>query len=199
MNILKAWNSLILLYIFLNAYIFAHYLSEQDHFSLAPSYWHVFVDLVIYLYSYTEKVLVTQSNSSWPHGLKAPKLLCPRNFPGKNSGVGSHFLLQGIFLIQVSWIAGGFFTIWATWSPCSYTERPILTTLTHGKRPWCWERLKAGGKGDDSGSGGWMVSPTEWTWVWANSGSWWWTGRPGMLQSMGTLRESGLSDWTEMN
>ena len=47
---------------------------------------------------------------------------------------------------------------------------------THLKRPWCWERLWAGGEGDDKGWGGWMASPTRWTWVWANSGSWWWTG-----------------------
>ena len=53
--------------------------------------------------------------------------------------------------------------------------------LTHWKRPWCWERLKAGGEGDDRGWDGWMASPTRWTWVWVKSGSWWWTGRPGVL------------------
>ena len=52
----------------------------------------------------------------------------------------------------------------------------------------CWGGLKAGGEGDDRGWDCWMASPTEWTWVWVNSGSWWWTGRPGMLQSMGTQR-----------
>ena len=60
--------------------------------------------------------------------------------------------------------------------------------LTHLKRPWCWERLKAGGEGDDREWDGWMASPTGWTWVWASSGSWWWTGRPGVLQSMGSQR-----------
>ena len=50
--------------------------------------------------------------------------------------------------------------------------------LTHLKRPWCWQRLKAGGEGDNRGWDGWMASPTRWTWVWVNSGSWWWTGRP---------------------
>ena len=55
------------------------------------------------------------------------------------------------------------------------------------KRPWCWERLKVG-EGDDRGWDGWIVSPTQWTWVWVNSGSWWWTERPGMLQSMGSQR-----------
>ena len=52
------------------------------------------------------------------------------------------------------------------------------------KRPWFWERLKAGGEGDERGWDGCMASPTQWTWVWVNSRSWWWTGRPGMLQSM---------------
>ena len=56
------------------------------------------------------------------------------------------------------------------------------------KIPWCWERLKAGGEGDDRGWDGWMASPTQWTWVWVSSGSWWWTGRPGMLQSTGLQR-----------
>ena len=56
--------------------------------------------------------------------------------------------------------------------------------LTPEKRPWCWETLKARGEGDDRGWDGWMASPTQWTWVWASSGSWWWTEKPGMLQSM---------------
>ena len=53
------------------------------------------------------------------------------------------------------------------------------------KRPWCRERLKVG-EGGDRGWDGWMASPTQWTWVWASSRSWWWTGRPGVLQSMGS-------------
>ena len=60
--------------------------------------------------------------------------------------------------------------------------------LTHLKRPWCWERLKAGGEGDDGGWDGWMASPTRWTQVWVSSRNWWWTGRPGVLQSMGSQR-----------
>ena len=56
--------------------------------------------------------------------------------------------------------------------------------LTHLKRPWCWERLRAGGEGDNRGWDGWMASPTQWTWVWVNSRSQWWTGKPVMLQSM---------------
>ena len=60
--------------------------------------------------------------------------------------------------------------------------------LTHWKRPWCWERLTAGREGDDRGWDGWRASPTQWTWVWVNSGSWWWTGRPGILWVMGLQR-----------
>ena len=70
--------------------------------------------------------------------------------------------------------------------------------LTHWKRPWCWERLKVGGEGDDRGWDGWMASPTRWTWVWISFGSWWWTGKPGMLQSMGSQRVR--RDWaTDLN
>ena len=70
--------------------------------------------------------------------------------------------------------------------------------LTHWKRLWCWEGLGAGGDGDDRGWDGWMASPTQWMWVWVNSGSWWWTGRPGMLQFMGSPRVG--HNWaTELN
>ena len=70
--------------------------------------------------------------------------------------------------------------------------------LTHCKGPWFWERLKAGGEGDYRGWDGWMSSPTQWTWVWVNSRSWWWTGRPGVLWFMGSHRVR--HDWaTELN
>ena len=70
--------------------------------------------------------------------------------------------------------------------------------LTHWKRPWCWEGLGAGGEGDDRGWDGWMASLTRWTWVWVNSGSWWWTGRPGVLRFMGSKRVK--HNWaTELN
>ena len=66
------------------------------------------------------------------------------------------------------------------------------------EKPWCWEGLGAGGEGDDRGWDGWMASTTRWTWVWVNSGSWWWTGRPGMLRFM-ELQRVG-HDWaTELN
>ena len=66
------------------------------------------------------------------------------------------------------------------------------------KRPWCWERLRAGGKGDNRGWDGWMASPTQWTWVWVNSGSWW---CPVCCNSWGR-KESDTNerlDWTELN
>ena len=76
-------------------------------------------------------------------------------------------------------------------------EIPILwppdAELTHLKRPRCWERLKTGREGDDRGWDGWMASPTQWTWVWVDFGSWWWTGRPDVLQFMGSQRAG--HDW----
>ena len=83
-------------------------------------------------------------------------------------------------------------------------ETPILwpcEELTHRKRPWCWERLKVGGKRDDRGWDGWMASLTQWTWVWVSSGSWWWTGKPGVLQSWGCKESdmTGQLNWTELN
>ena len=65
------------------------------------------------------------------------------------------------------------------------------------ERPWCWKRLKAGGRGDDRGWDGWMASPTWWTWVWVSSRHWWWTGKPGMVQSVGLQRVG--HDWAHTN
>ena len=65
-------------------------------------------------------------------------------------------------------------------------------------KDWSWERLKAGGEGDNWGWDGCMASLTQWTSVWVNSGSWWWTGRPGVLWFMGSQRVG--HDWaTELN
>ena len=81
------------------------------------------------------------------------------------------------------------------WSWNSNTLATWCKELIHWKRPWCWERLKTGGEGDDRG---WDSSPTRWTWVWASSGSWWWTGKPGVLQSIRSQRVR--HDWvTELN
>ena len=80
----------------------------------------------------------------------------------------------------------------------SNTSATWCEELTHLKRPWCWERLKAGGEGDNRWWDGWMALPTQWMWVWVNSGSWWWTGRPDVLQSMGSQRVR--HDWAiELN
>ena len=92
--------------------------------------------------------------------------------------INPEYLLEGLMLANTL----------ATW----------CEELIHLKRLWCWERLRAGGKGDNRGWDGWMASPTRWTWVWVNSGSWWWTGRPGVLWSMGSQRV--WHDWvTELN
>ena len=71
------------------------------------------------------------------------------------------------------------------------------------ERPWCWERLTVGEEGDDRGWDDWMASPTHWTWVWESSRSWWWIGKPGVLQSMGSQRvghdRATELSWTENN
>ena len=74
------------------------------------------------------------------------------------------------------------------WSWNSNTLATACEELTHWKRPWCWEELGAGGEGDNSGWDGWMTSVTQWTWFWVNSGSWWWTRRPGAVRFMGSQR-----------
>ena len=81
-------------------------------------------------------------------------------------------------------------------------ETPVLCS-PHAKscligKDWCWEELESGGEGDDREWDDWMASLTRWTWVWVNSGSWWWTGRPGVLRFMGLQRVR--HDWaTELN
>ena len=119
-----------------------------------------------------------------PHGLLPSRLLCPWDSPGQHTGVGCHSLLQGIsstqgsklglphcrqILYHLSQRGGrGFSKVlgvhWKDWS-WSWKFNTLATwceELTHLKRPWCWERLKAGGEGDDRGWDGWMASPTQW-------------------------------------
>ena len=85
------------------------------------------------------------------------------------------------------------------WSWNSNTLSTWCEELTYLKRPWCWERLRAG-EGDDRGWDGWMASLTQWTWVWVGSGSWWWTRRSGVLAVHGVAKsQTRLSDWTELN
>ena len=67
------------------------------------------------------------------------------------------------------------------------------------KDPYAGKDLRVGGEGDDRGWESWMASPTRQTWVWVDSRSWWWTGRPGVLRFMGLQRVGRLSDWTELN
>ena len=84
------------------------------------------------------------------------------------------------------------------WSWSSSTLVTWCEELTHWKRPWCWEGLWEGGEGDDRGWDGSMASPTQWTWVWVDSRSWWWTGKPGVLWLIGSQRVG--CDWvTEVN
>ena len=90
--------------------------------------------------------------------------------------------------------------LWREW--CWSWNSSVLATscekLTHWKRLWCWEGLGAGEEGDDRGWDGCMASLTRWMWVWVNSGNWWWTRRPGVLQFMGSQRVG--HDWaTELN
>ena len=95
---------------------------------------------------------------------------------------------SSILTWTIPWIQKDWCWCWNSNTMATWCEE-----LTHWKRPWCWERLRAGGEGDDRGWDGWMASPTWWTWVWASSRSWWWTGRPGLLQSMGSQRVG--QDW----
>ena len=84
------------------------------------------------------------------------------------------------------------------WNWNSNTLATSCEELTNWKILWCWEGLGSGGEGDDRGWDGWMASPTRWTWVWVKFGSWWWTGRPGGVQFMGSQRVR--HDWaTDLN
>ena len=84
---------------------------------------------------------------------------------------------------------------WKDWC-WSWSSNPLATwceEMTHWKRPWCWERLRAGEEAGNRGRDDWMVSLTQWTWVWVNSWRQWRTGKPGMLQSMGSQKVG--HDW----
>ena len=94
-------------------------------------------------------------------------------------------------------VLGIHWKVWC-WSWDSNTLATWFGELTHLKKPWCGERLRTGGEGDNRGWDGWMASPTQWTWVWVTSGSWWWTGRPVVLWFMGSQRVG--HNWaTELN
>ena len=115
--------------------------------------------------------------------LESP-LDCKEIQPDHSKGISPEYSLEGLMLnLKLQYLA--------TW----------CEELTHLKITWCWERLKRGGEGGDRGWDGWMASPTQWTWVWVNSGSWQWTGRPGVLQHMGSqrVRQTERLSWTELN
>ena len=84
------------------------------------------------------------------------------------------------------------------WSWNSNTLATWCKEVTRWKRPWCWEGLGAGREGENRGWDGWMASPTRWTWIWVNSRTLWWTGRPGVLWFMESQRV-GLNWVTELN
>ena len=103
------------------------------------------------------------------------------------------------------WRSSALGVLWREWC-WSWSSSTLATSckeLTHWKRLWCWEGLGAGREGNDRGWDGWMASPTRWTWVWVNSGSWWWTGKPGVLWFMGSqrVRHDWATEltWTEHN
>ena len=118
-------------------------------------------------------------------------------------------LKLSVFVIKASWekvsslsSLSRMLTVyfWRCWSWNSNTLATWWEELTHLKRTWWWERLRAEGERDDRGWDGWMASSPQWAWVWVNSGSWWWTGRPGMLQFMGLQRVGhDWVNWTELN
>ena len=100
---------------------------------------------------------------------------------------------------QRRWVLGVHWKDWC-WSWNSNTLVTWCEELTHLKRSWCWERLRAGGEGDDRGWDGWMTSLTRWTWVWVNSRSWQWTGKPACCSPWGCkeLDTTEWLNWTEL-
>ena len=141
----------------------------------------------------SKRILQSNVLSSWVHSpLWVPRtclsfLVC---FGFQDSLVLNAYSLQ----VHQSWV---FFA-----RTDAKAETPILWLLDAKSwligEDWCWEGLGTGGEGDDRGWDGWMASPTRCTWVWVNSGSWWWTGRPGVLQVMGSQRVA--HNWvTELN
>ena len=121
-----------------------------------------------------------------PINIKSPALHLP-------CSVSFWFLLISMWrsVLSVHW------KDWC-WSWNSNTLATWWEELTHLKRPWCRERLKTGGEGDNRGLDDWMASLTQWRWVWVDSRCWWWTGRPCMMWSMG-LQRVGHNWETELN
>ena len=117
-----------------------------------------------------------------------------------NCGIGEDswefLVLQGDQSSQ-SWRKSVLNSHWKDWCWSSSNLATWCKELTHSKRPWCWEGLRAQGEGDDRGWDSWMASLTRWTWVWANSESWW---RTGSLACYSPWGRRVRHDWaTELN
>ena len=95
--------------------------------------------------------------------------------------------------LLISWLQSPFAVILEPKIIKSVTVSIISPSVCHGKDSDAGRDWGAGGEGDDRGWDGWMASLTRWTWVSENSGSWWWTGRPGVLRFMGSQRVG--HDW----
>ena len=122
-----------------------------------------------------------------------------RFFNFQNKNLGNHTVLKFTWSQKSGWKMTEITGEVIVWN--SNTLATSCEELTHWKRPWCWEGLGAGGEGDDRGSDGWMATLTWWALVWVNSGSLWWTGRPGGCDSWGH-KESDTTEQlngTELN
>ena len=116
--------------------------------------------------------------------------------PGLSQGC-SHHVGQVCHYLR-AWLGKDPLSRWFTHTVLSRRPQFSAMEVSLEKRPWCWERLKAGGEGDGRGWDGWMASLTQWTWVWASSGRWWGIGKTGVLQSMGLQSRTRLNDWTTL-
>ena len=125
---------------------------------------------------------------------------------GRSPGVGTPSNIQcavinPILLTPLVFPFGNYVCFLCPWVCFWFINKFICTIflywckgLTHWKRPWCWERLKTGGEGDNRGWDGWMASLTWWTWVWASSGGWWSTGKPRVRSPWG-CKELDMTEW----
>ena len=136
-----------------------------------------------------EWVAISFSNAwKWKVKVKSLSHIPTLSDPKGRSPPGSS--IHGIFQARIlEWVAIPFSSRLSrhrdqTQIFCITSE--FFTAEPLGKSPWFWERLRAGKEGDDRGWDGWMASLTRWTWVWASLESWWWTGKPGVLRSMGS-------------
>ena len=181
--------------------------------------WHFPNDIAnVYSEQPSFPCLHTRSDTPWflEHYLMTPWPLSNVRYswlgPFSDSAITSKFLNVSRAKRKKKFFLGFLLKLWEISPGCSLeglilkqNSNTLATSceeLTHWKRPWCWEGLGAGGEGDNKRWDGWMASPTRWAWVWVNSRSWWWTGRPGVLWFMGLQRVrhdwvTELTDWWE--